>query len=553
MTSPQIATDIIARDKSASGFASAEKRAQGFAKKSAQHVEKSGLAKLGKQVEGLSKFRDLDLGGGKLGASLVQIGRWSSAVSSGFQSATEKAFGFGAAGDEALSGVTKLMGGTAAAVGGVVAAAAALDMGAFLAGKKWAGVGAELDRTSRTAGVAAQDLQGLRAAGERVGVTADTTSAGINGLSGSIYAMRSGGNNEGIAVLDRLGIKLKYTKDGAADTTAMLYDLADAIAKQKDPQVQRAIAQLYGVEGMLPLLRQGSAAIKAKAADFNNSPAALSDANIAEGVTTTDEAVRFNQRLSGIEKTAGVHMMGVTSSQAKLGVKAMDGASSAWDPTTSAVSGFSQRAATAIEHGAEKLAHGGAEAGRKLVEGAKEAGSEFVAFVQRIEHQESRGHQFEYRKGRGHGTLMSDRGAVGAMQVLEETGQRAAKKAGIAWDRDRFYNDQGYNEQIGTAELFRLSKKYGGDEVLTAAAYNAGEGNVAKWIKRFGDPRTGKISDEDFAGKIPFKETRDSVENTAKAHITIELKGAPSTTVSRVSGDPGVGVDLKVAHGMDGP
>lgn len=550
---PSLATDIIARDKTASGFAKAEKRAKGFSSRSAEHVKKSGLGKLGEQIERLGKLRELDFGGGRFGASLSTLGRTSSELASGFGEATAKVVGMGAASETALGGVAAAAGGAAAAIAGLATIGLGAAAGAYMLGEKTAKAGAEIKRTSETFGVAAKDLQGFRAAGEQAGVSTDATTASVGGLSDAIYAMRSGQNNQGLAVLDRLGVKLKYTKDGAADTTAMLYDLADAIARQKDPAVQRAIARMYGVEGMLPVLRQGSAAMKAAAADYNASAASMSDAEVSKAEATERSAVRLNQHLRGVEIRGGAAAMDATKALAEKGVPLADKAAGGVAAAAGAVSGFIKDPLGTLAHGADQLGHAGGEAGHKLVEGAREAGHEFMEFVRRIEHQESGGHQFEFRKGRGKGPLISSAGAVGAMQVLEETGQRAAKKAGIAWDRERFFTDKAYNEQIGTAELYRLGQKYGGDEVLTAAAYNAGEGNVDKWIKRFGDPRTGKISDEDFAGKIPFKETRDYVANTAKAHVTIELKGAPAGTVSHVQAGPGVDVGMSVARGMDGP
>jgi len=48
--------------------------------------------------------------------------------------------------------------------------------------------------------------------------------------------------------------------------------------------------------------------------------------------------------------------------------------------------------------------------------------------------------------------------------------------------------------------------------VLAAAAYNAGGGNVSKWIAIFGDPRQGRVDPVDWIELIPFNETRDYVK-----------------------------------------
>ena len=53
---------------------------------------------------------------------------------------------------------------------------------------------------------------------------------------------------------------------------------------------------------------------------------------------------------------------------------------------------------------------------------------------------------------------------------------------------------------------------YGGSLVLAAAGYNAGRGNVKKWLAANGDPRTPGVDPIDWIEMIPFNETRNYVQ-----------------------------------------
>ncbi|MFS7186051.1 transglycosylase SLT domain-containing protein [Serratia proteamaculans] len=126
---------------------------------------------------------------------------------------------------------------------------------------------------------------------------------------------------------------------------------------------------------------------------------------------------------------------------------------------------------------------------------------------------ESRGNQF----GKDGSTLMSPKGAAGIAQVTEATGPEAAQLAGLAWDRDKWLNDPRYNATIGLAYFQSQMKRFNDNPVLAVAAYNAGHGQVNKWIEKYGDPRKGGISSAEFAAKIPFEETRNYVANVVNS------------------------------------
>ncbi len=50
-----------------------------------------------------------------------------------------------------------------------------------------------------------------------------------------------------------------------------------------------------------------------------------------------------------------------------------------------------------------------------------------------------------------------------------------------------------YNMRLGDAYFARMMDYYGGSYPLAVAAYNAGPGNVNKWLRANGDPRSGAV------------------------------------------------------------
>lgn len=139
-------------------------------------------------------------------------------------------------------------------------------------------------------------------------------------------------------------------------------------------------------------------------------------------------------------------------------------------------------------------------------------------------HQESRGNQFRLNGE----PLTSPKGAVGVAQVMPETGPEAARLAGLEWNVWRYRNDATYNKALGRAYLVSQLDKYDGNHVLALAAYNAGPGRVDKWLKRFGDPRTGEVTNQRFIQLIPFLETQSYV-----ATILNNAQGKFSYSASR--------------------
>ncbi len=107
---------------------------------------------------------------------------------------------------------------------------------------------------------------------------------------------------------------------------------------------------------------------------------------------------------------------------------------------------------------------------------------------------------------------MSPAGAIGVMQLEPDTARQAAARLKLQFDQGRLEHDADYNRTLGREELRFLLQKYRGDMTLAAAAYNAGPHRVDRWLRRFGDPRAGEISDAQFADRIPHRYGRQFEE-----------------------------------------
>lgn len=103
-------------------------------------------------------------------------------------------------------------------------------------------------------------------------------------------------------------------------------------------------------------------------------------------------------------------------------------------------------------------------------------------------------------------------GARGLMQVMPEAARQTAEKMGLSYRPADLTSDVTYNMELGTAQLAHDLSVWDGSYLMTAAAYNAGLGNVHKWVEAFGDPRDPRIDPLDWIEEIPFSETRNYVE-----------------------------------------
>jgi soluble lytic murein transglycosylase len=99
---------------------------------------------------------------------------------------------------------------------------------------------------------------------------------------------------------------------------------------------------------------------------------------------------------------------------------------------------------------------------------------------------------------------VSARGAVGLMQLMPETAEFIAVKMALG----RFdLRDPSDNIRVGAHYLRYLLDKFG-DTRTAVAAYNAGEGNVARWLGAAGAKTLGRT---------PFAETNAYLDRVFNA------------------------------------
>ena len=131
---------------------------------------------------------------------------------------------------------------------------------------------------------------------------------------------------------------------------------------------------------------------------------------------------------------------------------------------------------------------------------------------------------------------VSHAGARGMMQLMTGTAREQAGKMGIGYDSYRLISDPAYNVMIGSSYFQRMLNIWNGNVPLAVASYNAGSGNVGKWVRKYGDPR-GQVDVLKWIEAIPFTETRAYVQRVIENSVVYDSMRAqqPQRTAIHVS------------------
>jgi len=108
----------------------------------------------------------------------------------------------------------------------------------------------------------------------------------------------------------------------------------------------------------------------------------------------------------------------------------------------------------------------------------------------------------------------SHKDAMGLMQVTEQTAKWCVDRFELDISSENLYNPD-TNIHIGCAYMDFLIDVFDGELQTAIAAYNAGQGNVKKWLADKTYSSDGKTLSD-----IPFEETKNYVEKVMKRYET---------------------------------
>ena len=137
---------------------------------------------------------------------------------------------------------------------------------------------------------------------------------------------------------------------------------------------------------------------------------------------------------------------------------------------------------------------------------------------------------------------ISSAGARGLMQLMPGTAADQARHLGLPYSASALTADPALNIATGNAYFTHLLSVYNGSWPLAAAAYNAGPGNVARWLRDVGDPRAGAIDWADWIEHIPLTETRGYVSHILENAVVYEAR---NPTHAHYTGGDAIGYFLR--------
>ncbi|CAI3945566.1 transglycosylase SLT domain-containing protein [Commensalibacter papalotli (ex Botero et al. 2024)] len=157
----------------------------------------------------------------------------------------------------------RVMGQIAPVLGTITSAASIAGMARL--STNWANFGSNLQTTAQNLGMSASKLQGWQNGARLAGVSAETLTSSMASLQENLWSARGGRNPQFIANMNAMHIAMNNADGSARPFEAIMGDVANVIAKIKNPAAQATLAMAaFGASGkaMLPYLREGAAGME---------------------------------------------------------------------------------------------------------------------------------------------------------------------------------------------------------------------------------------------------------------------------------------------------
>jgi soluble lytic murein transglycosylase len=123
-------------------------------------------------------------------------------------------------------------------------------------------------------------------------------------------------------------------------------------------------------------------------------------------------------------------------------------------------------------------------------------------------------------------------GALGLMQLMPSTARHVAHSLGMERPRKSDILHIENNIRFGTHYLRTVMNRFDNNVALAAAAYNAGPGNVRRWL-----PRDEVMSADLWVETVPYKETRNYVQAVLAYSTVFDKSLGKNTLMSSRMGD----------------
>ena len=123
-------------------------------------------------------------------------------------------------------------------------------------------------------------------------------------------------------------------------------------------------------------------------------------------------------------------------------------------------------------------------------------------------------------------------GALGLMQLMPSTARHVASSLGMKRPRKSDILRVENNIRFGTQYLRNVMNRFDNNVALAAAAYNAGPGNVKRWL-----PRDQTMPADLWVETVPYKETRNYVQAVLAYSTVFDRSLGKNTLMSSRMGD----------------